>query len=131
MPSRTRLKAFADTVESNDHVGAILRFYAADASTRENDNPPLRGREILAEKERQVLARVAGVKTTRLGPLLVDGDHAAIRWRFEFTAKDGSRRVMEEVAWQTWRGEEVIEEHFLYDPAALRRKITEPAAATG
>jgi len=78
-----------------------------------------------------VLARVAGVKTTRLGPLLVDGDHAAIRWRFEFTDKDGARRVMEEVAWQTWRGEEIIEEHFLYDPAALRRKITEPASATG
>ena len=73
----------------------------------------------------------APLKDPRLGPLLVDGDHAAIRWRFEFMDKDGARRMMEEVAWQTWRGEEVIEEHFLYDPAALRRKITEPAAATG
>ena len=131
MPSLSTLQAFADTVEANDHVGAILKFYALDASTRENDNPPRRGREALAERERQVLARVAGVKTTRLGPLLANGDHAAIRWRFEFTDKDGARRVMEEVAWQTWRGEEIIEEHFLYDPAALRRKITEPAAATG
>jgi ketosteroid isomerase-like protein len=131
MPSLATLKAFADTVEANDHVGAILRFYAADASTRENDNPPLRGRDALAEKERQVLARVASVKTTRLGPLLVDGDHAAIRWRFEFTDRDGARRVMEEVAWQTWRGEEIIEEHFLYDPAALKRKITEAALAAG
>jgi ketosteroid isomerase-like protein len=131
MPSLATLKAFADTVEANDHVGAILRFYAADASTRENDNPPLRGRDALAEKERQVLARVASVKTTRLGPLLVDGDHAAIRWRFEFTDRDGARRVMEEVAWQTWRGEEIIEEHFLYDPAALKRKITEAASAAG
>jgi hypothetical protein len=131
MPSLATLKAFADTVEANDHVGAILRFYAPEASTRENDNPPLCGREALAEKERQVLARVAGVKTTRLGPLLVAGDHAAIRWRFEFTDKDGARRVMEEVAWQTWLGEEIIEEHFLYDPAALKKKITEPTTATG
>src|ERR1700739_1888309 len=113
MPSLAPLKAFADTGESNAHVGAILRFYAADASTRENDNPPLRGRDVLADKERNVLARVAGVKTTRLGPVPVDGDHAAIRWRFEFTDKDGARRVMEEVAWQTWRGEEIVEEHFL------------------
>ena len=121
MPSLATLQAFADTVEANDHVGAILRFYAPDASTRENDNPPLHGREALAEKERQVLARVAGVKTMRLGPLLLAGDHVAIRWRFEFTDKDGLTRVMEEVAWQTWRGEELIEERFFYDPAQMAR----------
>ena len=113
MPSIATLRAFADMVEANDHVGAILRFYAPDASTRENDNPPLVGREKLAEKESRVLASVAGVKTTRLGPLLLDGDQSAIRWRFEFTGKDASSRVMEEVAWQTWRDKELIDEHFL------------------
>jgi hypothetical protein len=129
MPSLATLRAFADTVEANDHVGAIRKFYAADASTRENDNPPVTGRDVLAERERKVLERVAGVKTTRLGPLLLEGDHSAIRWRFEFTAKDGSTRVMEEVAWQTWRGEELIEEHFFYDPAMM--KTSRPAVATG
>jgi hypothetical protein len=43
---------------------------------------------------------------------LLDGDHSAICWRFEFTAKDGRVRSMEEVAWQTWRGEQLIEERF-------------------
>jgi hypothetical protein len=129
MPSLATLQAFADTVEANDHVGAIERFYASDASTRENDNPPIRGREALAAKERQVLARVAGVKTTRLGPLLLDGDHAAIRWRFEFTGKNGSKCVMEEVAWQTWRGEELVEEHFLFDPGALKKLVASPTSA--
>ena len=51
MPSRATLQAFADAVESNDHVGAILRFYAPDARTRENDNAPRAGREALAERE--------------------------------------------------------------------------------
>src|SRR5580692_8725355 len=94
MPTLSTLQAFADTVESNDHVGAIQKFYAPDASTRENDQPPMVGRDALAEKERFVLASVASVKTTRLGPPLLDGDHSAIRWRFEFTAKDGSKRVI-------------------------------------
>ena len=131
MPSLATLQAFADTVEANDHVGAIERFYAPDALTRENDKAPLHGREKLAEKERKVLASVASVKTTRLAPLLLDGDHAAIRWRFEFTGKDGSSRVMEEVAWQTWRGEELIEERFFYDPAAIKKTAAAPAAAPG
>ncbi len=131
MPSIATLRAFADTVEANDHVGAIMRFYAPDASTRENDNPPLVGRDKLAEKESKVLASVAGVKTTRLGPLLLDGDQSAIRWRFEFTGKDGSTRVMEEVAWQTWRGEQVIEERFFYDPASIKKTAVGAAAAAG
>jgi hypothetical protein len=121
MPSLATLQAFADTVEANDHVGAILKFYAADARTRENDGPFRVDRDTLAERERAVLASVASVKTTRLGPLLLDGDHSAICWRFEFTARDGKVRTMEEVAWQTWRGEQLIKERFFYDPQQTRR----------
>jgi hypothetical protein len=121
MPTLKTLQAFADTVESNDHVGAIRNFYAPDARTQENDGEWRVGREALAAREAAVLASVAGVKTTRLGPLLTSGDHSAIRWRFEFTAKDGSVRSMEEVAWQTWRGDELVEERFFYDPQQMRR----------
>jgi hypothetical protein len=121
MPSLATLQAFAATVEANDHVGAITKFYAPDAQTRENNNLPIVGRDALAEKERVVLASVAGVTTTRLGPLFLDGDHSAICWRFEFTRKDGSKWAMEEMALQTWRGEQVLEERFFYDPKQLSR----------
>lgn len=120
MPTLATLQAFAATVEANDHVGAIVNFYAPDALTRENNSPPIVGRDVLADKERRVLASVAGVKTTRLGPLLLDGDHTAICWRFEFTGKDGKVRTMEEVAWQTWRGEQLVEERFFYDPQQMK-----------
>jgi ketosteroid isomerase-like protein len=119
MPKRSTVEAFAATVESNKHVDAILNFYAADARTQENNNPPLVGRDALAEKERKVLASVAGVETTRLSPIFVEGDHSAICWRFAFTGKDGKVRTMEEVAVQTWRGEELIEERFFYDPRQM------------
>src|ERR1700720_2520136 len=119
MPSLATLQAFAAAVESNDHVGAIERFYAPDARTQENDGAPRVGREALAERERAVLASVAGVKTKRLGPLFLDGDHSAICWRFEFTRKDGSKRVMEEMALQIWRGEQLVEERFFYDPKQM------------
>lgn len=121
MPTLETLRAFADTVESNDHVGAITKFYAPDARTQENDGAWRAGREALAARERAVLASVAGVRTKRLGPLLLDGDHSAICWRFEFTGKDGATRSMEEVAWQTWRGEELVEERFFFDPQQMMR----------
>ncbi len=115
------LQAFADTVESNDHVGAILNFYAPDARTQENDGAWRVGRESLAARERAVLASFGGVRTTRLRPLMLDGDHSAICWRFEFTGRDGKVRSMEEVAWQTWRGDELIEERFFFDPQQMQR----------
>ena len=121
MPDRHVVEAFAATVESNDHVGAIERFYAPDASTRENHNEPRRGRDVLAAREAAVLASVAKVETTRLSPIFIDGDRSAIHWRFEFTPKgDGPAKVMEEIALQTWRGNEVIAEHFFYDPAQMK-----------
>jgi hypothetical protein len=121
MPDRHVVEAFAAAVESNDHVGAIERFYAPDASTRENQNEPRKGRDVLATRERAVLASVAKVETRRLSPIFIDGDHSAIHWRFEFTPKDnGPARVMEEIAVQTWRGNELIEERFFYDPGQMK-----------
>jgi len=121
MPDRHVVEAFAATVESNDHVGAIERFYAADASTRENQNEPRKGRDKLAAREAAVLASVAKVETTRLSPIFIDGDRSAIHWRFAFIPKDGGpAKVMEEVALQTWRGNEIIAEHFFYDPAQMK-----------
>jgi hypothetical protein len=121
MPDRHVVEAFAATVESNDHVGAIERFYAPGASTRENQNEPRRGRDALAAREAAVLASVAKVETKRLSPIFIDGDHSAIHWRFEFTPKDnGPAKVMEEIALQTWRGNEVIAEHFFYDPRQMK-----------
>ncbi len=121
MPDRQIVEAFAAAVESNDHVGAIERFYAPDASTRENQNEPRRGREALAARERAVLASVAKVETTRLSPIFISGDNSAIHWRFAFTPKgDGPAKVMEEIAVQTWRGNELIAERFFYDPAQMK-----------
>lgn len=121
MPSQATIEAFAAMVESGDHVGAIERFYAVDASTRENMAAPLQGRDALAAKERKVLSSYKSVATHRLSPILLDGDTVAFHWRFEFTPEDGSVRTLEEIALQTWRGEELIEERFFYDPRQLSR----------
>jgi hypothetical protein len=119
MPSRATIEAFAKAVESNDHVGAIERYYAADAQTRENLAPPTVGKEALIAKEKRALANCKFVTTTRLSPILMEDDTAVFHWRFDFTHENGSVRTIEELALQTWRGEELIEERFFYDPRQL------------
>jgi len=121
MPSRETVDAFVAQVLRGEHVEAIRDWYADDASMQENQDAPRVGREVLMEGERQMLARVATVKTELLSPPVVDGDRVAIHWRFTFTSRKGHVNSFEEIAWQTWRGDKVWREVFFYDPAQTAR----------
>ncbi|RIX84646.1 nuclear transport factor 2 family protein [Acidovorax cavernicola] len=117
MPSPARLEAFIAAVEGGAHAQAIEDFYTEDATMRENQAEPRRGRSTLVAQESAVLARTESVVSTCVRPVLVNGDHVAIHWIFEFAFKDGRQMRMEEIAWQRWDGERIAEEQFFYDPA--------------
>jgi SnoaL-like domain len=119
MPNRETVEAFTALVEAGDYVGAIEHFYAPDAATRENNHAPVIGRDVLMAKERAVMASFQNIEAARIGPNLIDGDTVAARWKFTFTRSNGAVQVLDEIAWQTWRGNQVIEEHFFYDPAQM------------
>jgi len=121
MPSRDVVEAFAKRLEDGDFVGAILDYYTPDAATYENQAEPLVGRDKLVAKERGVLAAFKEVKAVRIGPSLIEGDHVATRWTFSFTNADGIIRTLDEIVWQTWRGNQLIEERFYYDPKQMGR----------
>lgn len=122
MPTTDTLERFIARVESNAHVEAIAEFYADDATMRENQAEPRRGREVLMEGERRVLARARSVQSTCVRPVLCAGDTVVIRWRFRFEWLDGRIAEMEELAWQRWAGEHIAEEQFFYDPAQMAPK---------
>jgi hypothetical protein len=121
MPSTAVVDTFVSLVEAGDFVGAIEKFYAPEASMQENDDAPRVGRDVLVEGERRIMAAFKSVTAKKVGPALVEGDRVAIRWTFEFTTPEGGRNVLDEIAWQTWRGDEIVEEKFFYDPKQLGR----------
>jgi hypothetical protein len=120
MPSADRLEAFIAAVESGAHDKAIEDYYTLDASMRENQAEPRRGRDVLVAHEKAVLARTAKVESTCVRPVFVNGDHVVIRWIFVFTGQDGRTRRMEELAWQRWEGDRIAQEEFFYDPAQFQ-----------
>src|SRR5450631_3668049 len=101
MPSRARVEAFIAVVESGDHVGAIERFYAADASMQENAALPRVGRDVLVAHERRALARMSQVYSKAICSV-VEGDQVAIHWIFELTEHSGKLHRFDEVALQQW-----------------------------
>lgn len=122
MPSPETLERFVAIVESNAHDAAIEAFYTEDATMRENQGEPRRGRDALVANERAVLARAKRVESRCLRPVFVDGDHVVVHWWFRFEWPDGTYTEMEELALQRWHGERIAEEQFFYDPAQRARQ---------
>ncbi|MEP6721744.1 MAG: nuclear transport factor 2 family protein [Variovorax sp.] len=119
MPSPARLEAFITAVESGASVQTIEDYYTQNASMRENQAEPRRGRAALMAHEAAALARTAWVVARCVRPVLVNGDHVVIRWIFDATGTDGRTLHIEELAWQRWEGERIAEEEFFYDPAQM------------
>lgn len=120
MPSSETVARFTTQVLSGDHAGAIRDWYTEDATMQENQGEPRRGRDTLVGQEQATLDRMDRVETELLAPPMIDGDTVVIRWRFTFHPKAGGMRRMEEVAWQTWRGDRIAAETFFYDPAQMK-----------
>jgi SnoaL-like domain len=124
MPSRDVVEQFIARVKIGDHADAVASWYTEDAWMRENTGARRVGRDVLVAHEAAALARVERVETELVEPPFIEGDRVAIRWRFTLVPKAGSdqpSRTMEEVAWQTWRGDKIASETFFYDPKQLGR----------
>ncbi|MEJ7688137.1 MAG: nuclear transport factor 2 family protein [Variovorax sp.] len=128
MPSAATLEGFIAAVEGGDHAKAIEDYYTQDASMRENQAEPRRGRDLLVAHERAVLARTASVASRCVLPVFVDADHVVIRWVFDFIGTDGRRMRIEELAWQRWEGERIAQKEFFYDPVQMMPQAAEEAA---
>ena len=120
MPAATAVQGLIDAVEAGRFVEAIQAYYAPEASMRENTDAPRQGIAALVENEQRILGVFKSVKGRSLGPALVEGDRVAINWAFDFERQDGTTAHMEEVAWQRWQGDKVVEERFFYDPRQLQ-----------
>ncbi len=119
--ARERVLALVAMVEAGRYVEAILAFYAPHASMQENLDAPRIGRDALVDGERRALERF-DIATRAVEHVLVDGDRAVIHWVFDLRAKDGSTAfVLDELAFQRWEDDLVVEERFYYDPAQRTR----------
>jgi len=130
MPTKETLEKFIARVESNAHAEAIEEFYTGNASMQENNAAPRVGRDALVAGERKVLARAKTVTSTCVRPVFVDGDNVVVRWIFRFEWLDGTSTQIEELAYQRWQGERIVEEKFFYDPAQLAPKSLTDGSAT-
>ncbi|MEI9941623.1 MAG: nuclear transport factor 2 family protein [Pseudomonadota bacterium] len=116
MPSRAVVEDFVATIERGQFLEALSKFYAEDMTAQENGQAPRVGRAAQFANEEAALKRMR-FDTIKAVSHLVDGDRVAIHYLFEMTTSDGGRLRMEEIAYQVWRGDEIVSERYFYDPA--------------
>ncbi len=118
MLSNEVVNAFCDLVSEGKYLEAIEKFYAPSVEIQENLEPPRIGRDAQLARERQVLSTLQ-IKAERLDPILIAGDNVAIHWRFEMTTGSGKTFLLDEVAWQVWKNDQIVFEQFFYDSRQL------------
>ena len=122
MPTRERVQAFVTMVEAGDYVGAIRQFYTEDATMQENLGEVRKGRDALAAFEEAVLKRITSITTRPGSTWAIDGDRVIVHWVFDIVEPDGRAYSLDELAYQTWRGDLIAQERFYYDPAQRKAK---------
>ena len=70
--------------------------------------------------EEDALASILSMRATCVRPVFLSGDLVVIRWVFDIQDKKGKTVRFEELAYQRWEGELIVEEKFFYDPAQFR-----------
>ena len=118
MPTRERVAAFVAAIQQKHFLEAIPEFYAEDMTAQENNDPPRIGREAQVANEKMALS-VMRFEQSRVASYLVDGDRVAIHYAMDIVAVDGTRCHLEEIAYQTWRGDRIVSERYFYDPAQM------------
>ena len=120
MPTPSHVEALIARVEAGKFVEALETFYAPNASMQENRDAPRVGLPILIEGERRFLAANRDMRGRATRPFFVAVDHVVINWVFEFVDPTGRARHLDELAYQRWSGDKIVEERFYYDPEQLR-----------
>lgn len=121
MPSRQRIQDFVAHVTAGKILEAITEFYAEHAQMQENLNPPTVGRAANLERERQFLAYVKTWKGATVEIVAAEGNHVVLHERMAFTAVDGTEVSMDQLAWQTWDGDRIVHERFVYDASPAKQ----------
>jgi len=118
MSTKDQVVRLVRHVESNRILEAIDEFYADDVSMQDNLNAPVVGKAANRERERAFFGGIT-VHQNRALSVAVDGDQAVIHWLFEFTAGDGKRYKIDQLAHQSWKDGRIVKERFYYDSARI------------
>ncbi|MEO8878121.1 MAG: nuclear transport factor 2 family protein, partial [Polyangiaceae bacterium] len=116
MMRRARVEEFVGRIERGEFLEVMPEFYAEDCTAQENNDPPRVGLAAMIANERGALQRMK-FKHIEAKSVVVEGDRAVIHYIFEMEIiGKGTQVRLEEIAWQEWKNDKIVQERYFYDP---------------
>ena len=122
MPTHQTVERFVKLVEAGKGLEALDLFYAGNASMQENQATPRVGKAALRAGEAAAQAAVSDMTARCVRPILIEGDVVVLRWTFDYVDGQGRAVHFEELAYQRWAGDHILEEQFFYDPGQFKAR---------
>lgn len=113
MSTRDNVQAVIDGILAGKIMETFEKYYSDDVVMTENGKDAREGKPACGQYEQAFVDNVA-FHGAQPGLIIVDGDHAAVEWTFDFTPKGGSRMTQRQVAVQTWKDGKVVREDFYH-----------------
>ncbi len=96
MPTIKTIEDFIATVEANEHVDAVERFYSSNAAIKDNQSE-IRGKERHIENEKSMLLKIRKMHSKCTRPYFVNSIFVVIKWQSRFEFKNDTFIEMEEM----------------------------------
>jgi nucleoside 2-deoxyribosyltransferase len=98
-----------------DTLRAIEIYYAGAVEMQENEEPPIRGKELCLERERINRSKVKAVQTRLLNQSINLRTQVVFsEWELMITYPDNQQTMLREVSVQQWQLGQIIREKFYY-----------------
>jgi hypothetical protein len=113
MSVHEHVQAVIDGILAGKILETFDKYYADDVIMSENGVEERVGKAANRAYEEGFVNSVEFHGAT-VGRVVVEGEHAAVEWIFDFTPKGGERVTQKQVAVQTWKGGRIIREDFYH-----------------
>ncbi len=115
MDNREKVNDLVQKVLNGQAMEAFEEYYAENVTMQENSDPVTVGKDANRKREEEFFGSIEEFHSGSAEAVLVDGDKAAIHWLMEVTVTGGKRVTYNQIALQTWKDGQIVDEKFFYN----------------
>ena len=114
MSLREHVDTLNNRILQGDILGAFEDYYADDVVMIDAGQPPREGKDANRQYEEAFVGGLTEFRGAEVKAVAVDEDKnkALVEWHFDFSHKDYGDQKYDQVAVQTWKDGQIVEERF-------------------
>ncbi len=93
---------------------AFEKYYAENCSMQENNQEPTVGKMANRKREEEFFSKITEFRGAKVLNVVAGDDVTMVEWNFDYTHADWGDRNYNQVAVQTWKNGQIVNEKYYY-----------------